>query len=108
MTDACTLLVQHGLPLVVRQALDDVQLPPTARLMMWHLCGWLDLVEYREVKGIAIGHEMRVRETTAGQMLTLLVRLGYLDESPRSGKGGRPRAFRLPYSRRRMAGSPAA
>lgn len=100
-TTECALLAVHGLPVVVRQALDDVQLPPTARLMMWHLVVWLDLVEYRELKGITIAHDMRIRETTAGQTLTLLVQRGYLDEAPTGGRGGRPRAFRLPFSRRR-------
>lgn len=80
----------------VRQALGDVQLPPLARLMMWHLAARLDVFEFREVKLASIGSEMRIRETTAGQMLTRLVAEGYLDEAPQR----RPRAFRLMWSRR--------
>jgi hypothetical protein len=101
------MMAQYGIPVVVRQALDDTQLPPSARLMMWHVQAWLDFAEYRELKGVAIAHEMRIRETTAGQTLTLLVRRGYLDERGGSGRGGKARAFRLPFSRRRSAGSPA-
>ncbi len=80
----------------VRQALGDVQLPPNARLMMWHLSARLHVMEYREVKLSSIAMEMRIRETTAGQVLSRLVSEGYLDEAP----GRRPRAFRLQWSRR--------
>jgi hypothetical protein len=96
----------QGVPIVVRQALDDVQLPPSARLMMWHVQAWLDFHEYRALKGITLAHEMRIRETTASKALSLLVDRGYLDESADGGRGGRARAFRLPFSRRRArAGS---
>jgi hypothetical protein len=39
---------------------------------------------------------MRIKDTTVGQMLTVLVQRGYLDESGKK----KPRAFRLPWSRR--------
>ena len=96
----CALLVAHGLPVVVRQALDDVQLPPAARLMMWHLQGHLDLVEWTPVKLVGIAHETRTRESTCSRMLSLLVERGYLLTRPDQRKG---RAYRFPWSRRSMA-----
>lgn len=83
-------------PRVVTQALSDVQLPDAARLIMWHLSFRLDLVEYREVYAESLANESRRKVTTVGQMLTLLVHRGYLDESTKK----KPRAFRLPFSRR--------
>lgn len=79
-----------------QQALNDVSLPPAARLMMWHLAARLDCMEYREQKYESLAHEMRVNETTVGKMLNLLVQRGYLDESGKK----KPRAFRMPLSRR--------
>lgn len=92
----CSLVTGGSLPRVVEQALDNVKLPPSARLVMWHLRHRLDFVEYREVKAESLASEMEIKETTVGQMLTLLVDRGYLDES---GKR-KPRAFRMPWSRR--------
>jgi hypothetical protein len=43
-----------------------------------------------------LANEMRVLDTTVGKMLTLLVERGYLEESGKK----KPRAFRLPWSRR--------
>lgn len=86
-------------PRVVAQALSDVHLPDAARLIMWHLSFRLDVLEYREVYAESLAHESRRKETTVGQMLTLLVTRGYLDESEKR----KPRAFRLPYSRRTSA-----
>jgi len=106
MTDQCTLLAQHGIPTAVRQALDDVHLPPSARLMMWHLTGWLDLVEWRELKSVTLAHEMRIKECTAGRSLSLLVERGYLDERPR--RPGCVRSFRMPLCRRRVVVAKAA
>jgi Mn-dependent DtxR family transcriptional regulator len=63
---------------------------------MWHLSRRLDLTEYREVKAESLAEEMHIKPTTTGQMLRLLETRGYLDEH---GKR-RPRAFRLPWSRR--------
>lgn len=97
MNDACTLLAVHGLPVVIAQAMDDVTLPPAARLMMWHLRLRLDLVKFREVKAASIAHEMRIREETAGRTLTLLVERGYLRGAPRTIGGAR--AYCLPWSR---------
>lgn len=94
--ESCTLVAQHGLPVVVQQALDDVKLPQTARLMMWHLRLRLDLIEFREVYNDSLAKEMRITDSTVGKMLTLLVAEGYLGES---GKR-RPRAFRLLWSKR--------
>ena len=96
MSDECTLIARHGWPRVVEQALRDFSLPPMARLMMFHLADRLDIVEFREVKGASLANEMRIHETTAGHMLTVLVERGYLDESARR----KPRAFRLLWSRR--------
>lgn len=92
-----TPLTQSNLPRVVEQALDDVHLPAVARLMMWHVVKRLDLFEYRELKLASIAAEMRVKETTAGQMLTLLVEKGYLDAR---ASERRSRAYRIPWSRR--------
>jgi hypothetical protein len=95
--DACTLLAVHGLPVVVAQALDDLSLPPSARLMMWHLRLRLDFVHFREVKAASIAHEMRLREETASRTLLLLVERGYLRGAPRTIGGAR--AYCLPWSR---------
>lgn len=82
--------------LSVEQALDDVSLPPAARLMMWHVRKRLTMQSYTEVKAESLAAEMRVKQTTVGQMLTLLVQRGYLEESEKK----KPRAFRIPWSRR--------
>ncbi len=86
-------------PTVVMQALDDTRLPPMARLCMWHLTRHLDVIEYREVKVVALAHEMRCKDVTAGQMLRRLIADGYLDEHHIR----KPRALRLPQSRRTAA-----
>ena len=80
-----------SVPLPVQKALEDVSLPSTARLMMWHLAQRLDAMTFQCVKAASLAHEMQIRETTVGQMLTRLVAAGYLDEQ----KGSRPRQFRL-------------
>lgn len=90
-------------PEVISQAMDDVSLPPTARLMMWHLRLRLDLSEFRVVYGESIAHEMRIKPNTASITLDLLVARGYLDESVKK----KPRAFRLPFSRRTEMGRAA-
>jgi hypothetical protein len=82
---------------VVQQALDDVTLPHSARLMMWHLAKRLDVFEYREVKNASLASEMRIKDTTTGQMLALLVAAGYLDQR---SSDRRTRAYRWPWSRR--------
>ena len=82
--------------LAVEQALDDVSLPPAARLTMWHIRKRLTMTAFAEVKAESLAAEMRIKDTTVGQMLTLLVQRGYLDESGKK----KPRAFRLPWSRR--------
>ena len=82
--------------LAVEQALDDVSLPPAARLTMWHVRKRLTMQSFTEVKAESLAAEMRVKDTTVGQMLTLLVQRGYLEESAKK----KPRAFRLPWSRR--------
>jgi DNA-binding IclR family transcriptional regulator len=82
--------------LAVEQALDDVSLPPAARLTMWHIRKRLTMTAFAEVKAESLAAEMRLKDTTVGQMLTLLVQRGYLDESGKK----KPRAFRLPWSRR--------
>lgn len=96
MIDACTLIAQHGVPIVVLQALDDHKLPDIDRLVMWHLRLRLDFVEYREVKVASLAHEMRRKERTVNHALDRLTAVGYLDQHTRS----RPRAFRFPWSRR--------
>jgi hypothetical protein len=82
--------------LAVEQALDDVSLPPAARLTMWHIRKRLTMTAFAEVKAESLAAEMRIKDTTVGQMLTVLVQRGYLDESGKK----KPRAFRLPWSRR--------
>lgn len=79
----------------IKQAVYDLGLPPTARLMMLYLPNRLNLHTFVEVKAESIAAEMQIKDTTAGQMLTVLVHRGYLEES---GKR-KPRAFRLPWSR---------
>jgi hypothetical protein len=85
--------------LAVEQALDDVSLPPAARLTMWHIRKRLTMQAFTEVKAESLANEMRVLDTTVGKMLTLLVERGYLEESGKK----KPRAFRLPWSRRAYA-----
>lgn len=92
-----TLLARQGLPRVVHQALADRQLSPVARLAMWYLVDWLDFVEYREVKASALATEMGTKDRTAVWVLQQLADRGYLDAHARR----RPRAFRLPQSRRK-------
>lgn len=101
MIDAtvCSLVIGGSVPRVVDQALDDTTLPPSARLMMWHLAKRLDLFEYREVKAESLANEMRVTRVRTSRMLILLVARGYLEESGQR----RPRAFRMPWSRRSAA-----
>ena len=84
------------IPLAVQQALEDLALPPSARLMMWYLAKRLDLIEFREVKAASIAAEMHIRENTASEAIALLVARGYLDESGQR----KPRALRMPWSRR--------
>lgn len=93
---SCSLIAQHGLPVVVLQALDDVGLPPMARLMMWHLRLRLDLVEFREVYVESIAKEMRIEDQSAGRLLRTLVETGYLEMHTKR----RPRAYRFFWSRR--------
>jgi DNA-binding IclR family transcriptional regulator len=95
--DNCTLLAQHGLPVVVVQALDDLQLPPAARLMMWHLRLRLDLVAFREVKAASLAREMRIKDQTAARLLLMLADRGYLRMQERTFSG--PKAYALPWSR---------
>jgi hypothetical protein len=84
------------MPMVVIQALDDVRLPPLARLCMWHLTKRLDVHEYREVKIISLAHEMRCKDVSAGEVVRRLIADGYLDEHHIR----KPRALRFPISRR--------
>ena len=98
--ERCPLIVAHGLPVVVRQALDDVQLPHAARLLMWHLSTRLDFVEWREVKGASLAHETRMKESTVYRTLALLTARGYLDSR---AADKRARAYRLAWSRRQAA-----
>lgn len=93
---SCSLVTGGSVPRVVEQALDDRALPPMARLMMWHLRHRLDFMEFREVKAASLAADMRIKESTVGQMLTMLVERGYLEESGKK----KPRAFRMPWSRR--------
>ena len=53
--------------------------------------------EFREVKLSSLAHEMRLKETTTGQNLALLVERGYLDVRPIER---RSRAYRLLWTRR--------
>lgn len=89
-------LSRLSVPLVVVQALDDTQLPPAARLAMWHLRRRLDVLEFREVYAVSIAAEMRVEPQSAGRSLRLLTEKGYLEEHAKR----RPRAYRFPQSRR--------
>lgn len=93
----CGLIAQHGLPTVVVQALDDTQLPPVARLTMWHLRERLDVIHYVEVKVASLALSMRVKERTLNDALIRLAHEGYLDVHQRQ----RPRAYRFPWSRLR-------
>ena len=95
--DSCTLVAQHGIPVVVTQALDDLSLPANARLMMWHLRLRLDLVTFREIKVASLAMEMRIHEDTASRCLHTLTQRGYLRRTGRQQLG--PRAYALPWSR---------
>ena len=92
----CALVSDGGLPVVVRQALDDRTLPPTARAIMWYLHFVLDFHVYREQKAESVAAGVGIDPATASRMLALLVSRGYLDEHGKQ----RPRAFRMPWSRR--------
>ena len=94
-----TLLAQHGLPLVVHQALRDRRLRPVDRLAMYCLSDLLDFTEYREVKSTVVASLMGIEDQTAGRALRSLVAAGYLDEHSKR----RPRAYRMPWSRRQTA-----
>lgn len=96
MSGEPTQALVAGWPLVVVQALDDLELTQTARLTMWHLRAWLDVLEYREVKVLALARAMRVKERNANDAVLLLVARGYLDQHPKQ----KPRALRFPYCRR--------
>jgi hypothetical protein len=89
-------IAESGLPVVVAQALEDRSLPPVARLAMWYLHKILDFVEFREVKSASLALLMGVEDQSAGRACRILVERGYLDEH---GKR-RPRAYRMPWSRR--------
>lgn len=92
-----TALARYGVPMVVKQAMDNAKgLPPAARLVMWHLQYRLNFLEFVEVKAESLATDAGIKETTAGQMLTLLVKRGYLEESAKK----KPRAFRMPWSQR--------
>jgi hypothetical protein len=92
-----TAPAQIGVPWVVLQAARDMSLPPMAQRIMWCLSDRLDLTEYREVKLESLANMARCKKTTAGELLTLLVGAGYIDEKPLAR---RSRAFRLMWSRR--------
>jgi hypothetical protein len=86
----------RSVPPAVHQALSDTDMPPAARLMMWHLATRLDLMEFTNVKAESLALEMGIAGTTVSHMLTLLVERGYLSESGQR----KPRAFRMMWSRR--------
>lgn len=92
----CVLVSDGGLPVVVRQALDDDRLPPAAKAVIWYLHSVLDFHAYREQKVESVARGAGVKDRTAARMLLLLVARGYLDEHGTQ----RPRAFRMPWSRR--------
>jgi hypothetical protein len=98
--ERCTLLAEHGLPVVVAQALRDRRLAPVDRLAMWYLAELLDFVEHREVKGLVLGNLMGIKETSALRSLQALVHHGYLDLHPAPRRRGESRAYRLPWSKR--------
>lgn len=87
----------QAVPPVVAEALGDTSLPPFARLAMWHLASRLDVHEFREVKIISLAHEMRCKDVTGGEVVRRLIAEGYLDLHPKR----KPRALRLPWTRRR-------
>lgn len=91
-----TTALGRSVPPAVDQALGDTEMPPAARLMMWHLAARLDLMEYTNVKAESLAREMKLAGTTVSHMLTLLVERGYLSENGQR----KPRAFRMPWSRR--------
>lgn len=89
------LAADVSVPLVVAQAMDDNDLPPAAQTIMWHLRKRLNPRDFVDVYADSLRVNTGKRKQTIGQMLTVLVRAGYLEERPNS----RPRAFRLPYTR---------
>ncbi len=96
-------LLRRDVSFVVCQAQDDLKLPPAARSLMWFIGKRLTHYEFREVYTESIAKDAGMKDVTAGQMLKLLVHRGYLEEHDKR----RPRAFRLPVSRR-MSSSRAA
>jgi len=95
--ERCVLIAQHGLPVVVAQALRDLTLPQGARLMMFYLTDYLDFVEYREVKVASLASAMKTHHRSTGRLLALLVSRGYLRCRPRVRNS--PRAYVMPWSR---------
>lgn len=86
-----------GLPMSVTQALSDVALPSSCRLLMWHLAGRLDLEDWRELKHESLAREARMKTVTVSWSLARLSAEGYLLERR---VDRRLRAYRLPASRR--------
>ncbi len=93
---ACALVSDGGLPIVVRQALDDRTLSPASKAVMWELQKRLDFHHYREQKEASLAAAVGIEPQSVGRALRLLVERGYLDEHQRQ----RPRAYRMPWSRR--------
>ena len=95
--ERCDLILRHGIPWVVLQALDDMSLPPSCQRLMWKLGQRLDVMEFREVKLASIAADVRCKPSSASEFLTLLVGRGYLDKRRIERQA---MAFRLPISRR--------
>lgn len=91
----CSLIAMHGIPTVVHQAMDDLDLSDPARLVMWHLRTRLDLLSYTDTYVDSLATEVRRKERIVSRALNELIAEGYLD-----ARGTRPRALRFPWSRR--------
>jgi hypothetical protein len=95
--NSCELGFSGGVPVVVRQALDDRRLSPLSQRVMWKLQLVLDLMETRPLYEEAVAKLAGVKIQSAGKALAELSREGYLECDPDKT---RPRWYRMPWSRR--------
>ena len=95
MTDRLPTVADGGVPVVVRQALDDRTLSPASKAVMWELQKRLDFHHFREQKVESVAAAVGIEPQTAGRALRQLVERGYLDEHEKR----RPRAYRMPWSK---------
>lgn len=84
-------------------AMDDPNLRGAALHVYLYISRRLDIWPHREVKVIALAHELRMRQSTVAWALIRLVKLGYLERGPKAVPGdgrtnSRTTTYRLCYS----------